>query len=55
MRNKFPDYKFFLCVIAIGKARNVFRIWDSDIYYAETDGNIEEIYEDKILFHSYLM
>ena len=55
VRNKFPDYKFFLCVIAIEKARNVFRIWDSDIYYEETDGNIEEIYEDKILFRSYLM
>ena len=55
VRNKFPDYKFFLCVIAQGKDHNSFRISKKNVYSTETDGNIREIYEDKMLFYSYLM
>ncbi len=55
VRNKFPDYKFFLSVIAQGNNYNAFRISNRHIYYTETDGNIKEIYEDKMLCYSYLM
>ena len=55
VRNKFPDYKFFLYVIAQGKNWNAFWISNRHIFFTETDGNISEIYEDKMLCYSYLM
>ena len=53
--NKFPDYKIFLCVAVIGKGNNTFWIVNRHIFYTETDGNIKEIYEDKMYCYSYLM
>ena len=55
VRNEFPDYKFFLYVFAQGKNCNSFWISNRHIYFSETDGNISELYEDKILCYSYLM
>ena len=55
VRNKFPDYKFFLYVIVQGKNWNAFWISNRHIFFSETDGNINEIYEDKMICNSYLM
>ena len=49
----FPDYNFFLCVTA--QKNNSFWIDNNHLLYKNTDGNIKEIYKDKILCFSYLM
>ena len=55
VKNKFPDYKFFLCVVTQGKGKNSSWISNRHISFTNTDGSIQEIYRDKILAYSYLM
>ena len=55
VKNKFPDFKFFLCVVTQGKDKNSSWISNRHISFTNTDGSIQEIYRDKILAYSYLM
>ncbi len=55
VKNKFPDYKFFLCIITQGKDKNTFRISNKNLSFPKTDGFIKEIYCDKISVYSYLL
>ena len=55
VKNKFQDYKFFLCVLTYKKGKNTVRISNKHLYFAKTDGFIKEIYKDKISVYSYLM